>query len=472
LSFISLIHQNCSSLGVHFNALDPMKYIFFILIISVSTRCFSTKIAFQNSRKFCVNQLLLNQMRNSGLDVSFISLTNLEWSLNSGEYSYSEVSLIKNKNEVKNLTSLGFTHLLLPVYCDNSSPVYSCSSPNLLTKSSKSSTTIFKLIELNTAKKNELKLIVNTSNGNDLSLETCSNIRSFMSTLQGYLTSSNTIANEKVTDNEISANSQIIIQKPTIMVMPRKIETSRIINGEYEFTPQEKMMISALKNKFEQNKFTTFGFESTLKRVMENRQISGDVKDKQDYKSALLETAQVDFYVEFDFIESNSYQRTYDFRIRNYSTGEDVASDLKSISSSATPDEYKKFAEEILNQGAISKINTQYQLLLSEGRKINVLFTISKGSNAKFSDLKNGKKIGIHINDFMVDKAYKGIVDLDSESDFRKEVRVNIPVIDPKNGQKYQTTTFAEEIVKYLKTEAGVECDRVVSRQSINIIIK
>ena len=409
-------------------------------------------------------------MRNSGLDVSFISLTNLEWSLNSGEYSYSEVSLIKNKNEVKNLTSLGFTHLLLPVYCDNSSPVYSCSSPNLLTKSSKSSTTIFKLIELNTAKKNELKLIVNTSNGNDLSLETCSNIRSFMSTLQGYLTSSNTIANEKVTDNEISANSQIIIQKPTIMVMPRKIETSRIINGEYEFTPQEKMMISALKNKFEQNKFTTFGFESTLKRVMENRQISGDVK--QDLKSALLESAQVDFYVEFDFIESNSYQRTYDFRIRNYSTGEDVASDLKSISSSATPDEYKKFAEEILNQGAISKINTQYQLLLSEGRKINVLFTISKGSNAKFSDLKNGKKIGIHINDFMVDEAYKGIVDLDSESDFRKEVRVNIPVIDPKNGQKYQTTTFAEEIVKYLKTEAGVECDRVVSRQSINIIIK
>ena len=113
-------------------------------------------------------------------------------------------------------------------------------------------------------------------------------------------------------------------------------------------------------------------------------------------------------------------------------------------------DALKKFAEEILNQGAISKINTQYQLLLSEGRKINVLFTISKGSNAKFSDLKNGKKIGIHINDFMVDEAYKGIVDLDSESDFRKEVRVNIPVIDPKNGQKYQTTTFAEEIVKYL----------------------
>jgi hypothetical protein len=269
-----------------------------------------------------------------------------------------------------------------------------------------------------------------------------------------------------------SESSTLIISKPSIMVIPKKIEGSKWMNGEYQLSKEEKMLIAAFKNKFEDNQFTTFGFESVLKRVIENRQLNDNVLD--DIKSKILESAGMDFYVEYENLDQNNTKcdRVFDFKIRNYSTGEDVASDVKNLNSCGTADEYKNFAATILNSGAVTKINKEFSALLSNGRKITILFNISNTSQAKFSKEFNGTKLGVHINNCLQLLAYKGNLDLQSESDLRKEAFVNIPVIDESNGQKYQSTTFAEEILSYLKKYAGVECDKVVSRQVITIKIK
>ena len=70
------------------------------------------------------------------------------------------------------------------------------------------------------------------------------------------------------------------------MVIPNKINPAKLINGEYQLTKYEKMLIAAFKNKFEDNNFTTFGFESVLKRIYENRLINDNVYD--DIKSKIL----------------------------------------------------------------------------------------------------------------------------------------------------------------------------------------
>ena len=57
-----------------------------------------------------------------------------------------------------------------------------------------------------------------------------------------------------------------------------------------------------------------------------------------------------------------------------------VASDIKNINTCGTPEEFKKNAALILNQGALSKINSQYASLISEGTKVSVNFLRKKSS--------------------------------------------------------------------------------------------
>jgi hypothetical protein len=99
-------------------------------------------------------------------------------------------------------------------------------------------------------------------------------------------------------------------------------------------------------------------------------------------------------------------------------------------------------------------------------------FTISNTSDARFNKEYNGIKLGVHINNCLQSLSFKGNLELQEESDLRKQAIVNIPVIDENSGQRYQTTTYAEQIISYLKKNAGIDCDRVVSRQSINIKIR
>lgn len=266
--------------------------------------------------------------------------------------------------------------------------------------------------------------------------------------------------------------TKIKIDPPKIMVIPKKIEPSKYVNGEYLLSKEEKMLISAFKNKFEDNKFTTYGFESTLKPVLENRQMNDNVQD--DIKSKILEAAGMDFFVEYENLDQNNLKcdKVFDFKIRNYSTGEDVASDVKNLNSCGTPDDYKNFAATILNSGAISKINTQFSSLLNNGRKVSVIFTISNSSQANFNKEYNGIKLKDHIENCLQGLAFNGNLDIEGVVNLRMETTVNIPITNENTGKSYTTNTFMEDIISYIKKNANVDCESTVSKQIVNIKIK
>jgi hypothetical protein len=262
------------------------------------------------------------------------------------------------------------------------------------------------------------------------------------------------------------------IDPPKIMVIPKKIDPSKYVNGEYLLSKEEKMLISAFKNKFEDNKFTTYGFESTLKPVLENRQMNDNVQD--DIKSKILEAAGMDFFVEYENLDQNNPKcdKVFDFKIRNYSTGEDVASDVKNLNSCGTPDDYKNFAATILNSGAISKINTQFSSLLNNGRKVSVIFTISNASQTNFNKEFNGFKLKDHIENCLQGLAFNGNLDIEGVVNLRMETTINIPITNENTGKSYTTNTFSEDIIGYLKKNANVDCESSVSKQIVNIKIK
>jgi hypothetical protein len=266
--------------------------------------------------------------------------------------------------------------------------------------------------------------------------------------------------------------TKTIVVTPKIMVIPKKIDPSKYVNGEYLLSKEEKMLIAAFKNKFEDNKYTTYGFESSLKSILENRQFNDNIKD--DIKSKILESSGMDFFVEYENLDQSNPRcdKVFDFKIRNYSTGEDVASDVKSLFTCGTPDDYKNFASTILNSGAISKINTQFSSLLTNGRKVSVILTISNASQANFNKEYNGTKLKDHIENCLQGIAYNGNLDIEGVVDLRMETTINIPIINENSGKSYTTNTFSEDVVSYLKNNAGVECESSVSKQIVNIKIK
>jgi hypothetical protein len=266
--------------------------------------------------------------------------------------------------------------------------------------------------------------------------------------------------------------NKTIIASPKIMVIPKKIDPSKYVNGEYLLSKEEKMLIAAFKNKFEDNKFTTYGFESSLKSVLENRQFNDNVQD--NIKSKILESSGMDFFVEYENLDQNNTKcdKVFDFKIRNYSTGEDVASDIKSLNSCGSPEDYKSFASAILNAGAISKINTQFSSLLNNGRKVSVIFTIANSSQATFNKEYNGTKLKDHIENCLQGLAFNGNLDIEGVVNLRMETSVNIPIINENTGKSYTTNTFSEDIIGYLKKNANVECESSVSKQIVNIKIK
>ncbi len=266
--------------------------------------------------------------------------------------------------------------------------------------------------------------------------------------------------------------NKTIIASPKIMVIPKKIDPSKYVNGEYLLTKEEKMLIAAFKNKFEDNKFTTYGFESSLKSVLENRQFNDNVQD--DIKSKILESSGMDFFVEYENLDQNNTkcEKVFDFKIRNYSTGEDVASDVKNLNSCGSPEDYKSFASAILITGAMSKINTQFSSLLNNGRKVSIIFTIANSSQATFNKEYNGTKLKDHIENCLQGLAFNGNLDIEGVVNLRMETSVNIPIINENTGKSYTTNTFLEDIIGYLKKNATVECESSVSKQIVNIKIK
>ena len=314
------------------------------------------------------------------------------------------------------------------------------------------------------------------------------------------------------TNNNNSISNINNFSNPRIMVLPKKIDEKNYKNGEYYLNKEEKMIIASLKKVLEDNKLKTIGFESVIKNISERRLLQFGTK--VDLKTLILESNEADFFVEFENLnagedtnkkttnESKSQPinnkdrelmelygydtsvnsskpntdtenciKSYDFKIRNYATSEDIASDLQEINTCGSVDEYKKFANKILNNGAISKIKNEFQYLIQNGKKISVFFSFSNSSNRKFDDKIQGLRISQHIEKCIKDNSFNGNFVLGGVvNNYMSFPQVAIPFIDKNNGQTYTTPQFSNVIRDYLENYLEVK-EVTVTGSSINFIL-
>lgn len=316
-----------------------------------------------------------------------------------------------------------------------------------------------------------------------------------------------------VKTNNNSIPSIRSFSNPRIMVLPKKIDEKNYNNGEYFLKKEEKMIIASLKKVLEDNNLKTIGFESVIKNLSERRLLQSGTK--VDLKTLILESNEADFYVEFEDLGSNekipvtsknqsTFQsnenqnygtswvspdeltnqnretsnknygncpQSFDFKIRNYATGEDIASDLQEINTCGSVEEYKKFANKILNNGAISKIKDEFQYLIQNGKKISVFFSFSDSSNRKFDDKIQGLRISQHIEKFIKENSFNGNFILSGVvNNYMSFPQVAIPFIDKNNGQTYTASQFSNLIRDYLENYLEIK-EVTVTGSSINFIL-
>jgi hypothetical protein len=382
----------------------------------------------------------------------------------------------------------------------------------------------FSVLDLNKIIIKELSLKINLLNNEKLTIENFNdktNVNNFIKDILDLI--QNAEGNKKtniekselkpayVKKNNNSISNINNFPNPRIMVLPKKIDEKNYKNGEYYLKKDEKMIIASLKKVLEDNKLKTIGFESVIKNISERRLLQSGTK--VDLKTLILESNEADFYVEFENLGSNekteaksnnqstsqsnqNFQTTevsgdefgagnvetasynygncpqsFDFKIRNYATSEDIASDLQEVNTCGSVDEYKKFANKILNNGAISKIKNEFQYLIENGKKISVFFTFSNSSSKKFDDKIQGIRISQHIEKCIKDNSYNGNFILGGVvNNYMSFPQVAIPLIDKNNGQTYTTPQFSNVIRDYLENYLEVK-EVTVTGSSINFIL-
>lgn len=170
-------------------------------------------------------------------------------------------------------------------------------------------------------------------------------------------------------------------------------------------------------------------------------------------------------------VPSLGCNQNFNFKIRNYATNEDVATDIKQLNTCGSPEDYKSFAESILNDGALNKINAQFKDILTNGKKISVNFTVLNSSNASFDKTYNGVRLEEHIQNaiqaYSLTYRQNGVVN--KRMSFSE---VYIPSVNENNGQNNYPNDFALSVIKYLKDVVSLECEKTVIGQNVNINIK
>ena len=113
-----------------------------------------------------------------------------------------------------------------------------------------------------------------------------------------------------------------------------------------------------------------------------------------------------------------------------------MATDIAQLNTCGTPEDYKAFAESILNAGALKKINLEFQNILNNGKKISVHFTILNGAEVSFDKMYNELRLEEHIQNaiqsYSITYRQNGVVN--KRMSFSE---VYIPSLNDNNGQGY-----------------------------------
>lgn len=279
-----------------------------------------------------------------------------------------------------------------------------------------------------------------------------------------------------VTAPVIAQETNVQTVQPKIMVIPytKQGEDIRTI---LESDVNKRIVLTKIKEAFDNRGFTTVDFTARLKAANDNAVFTSD--NQNDLKSLIIQNSGADIYVEAenDVVLSESGNQVK-IIVTGYeiSTGNSLANTVGESGKFYT-DDIGKLASKAIENCAESFLNTmqvKFTDIVQHGKSIMVDFGFDANSEYLMSSEvgEQGLLLSDELELWMEAHAYKNNYHISGTTD-RQMIfdDVRIPLKDPNTGNNYNPNKFALEIFKFMRG-LGLQISRDIKGNTIYITIK
>lgn len=282
------------------------------------------------------------------------------------------------------------------------------------------------------------------------------------------LTSSAEDNSEEYMEESVNAIEQAL---PEIMVLPsdnllKKYkslkQTPMGVERDYQAylqnNPNNKAMVSAIQNEFNQMGYSLNDLEQTLKQLA-NRSATDEADElAKDSKTLLLASASPDIIIELDYnqtIEKKSFAKKLDYTLTFIDPYTNKVLTTKTASDSGNDG----FASSLHEQ--MPAINGElvkyFSGILTKGREISVRVTVANGANINLHDESiEGETYADWVEDYMDAHTVKGAFKLKVNT--KNELaytNVRIKTLN-KDGSQFSAYQWGREFAKSMRKNLGV----------------
>lgn len=269
------------------------------------------------------------------------------------------------------------------------------------------------------------------------------------------------------------AQNTVTVQ-PKIMVIPYVTEGVDI-RKSIESDPNIRIVLSKIREAFDNRGFSTIDFESRLKAQSMNSGLAQGAQ--QDLKSMIIQGSGADIYVETEYQISSPAVGESGVKVLmkacDVSTGSSLAnkdsysgvfrtSDVGRLAGAAV----EKVADDFLNI-----IQTKFNDIVTNGRSIMIDMKIDGTSSITFQKEYSGEELADLINDWIADHSYQNNYHIQGQSDLEiifDDVR--IPLKDT-NGRNYNIQQFDRELRQFFRS-LGIQISHTTKNNTLVITIK
>lgn len=263
--------------------------------------------------------------------------------------------------------------------------------------------------------------------------------------------------------------------QPKIMVVPY-VKEGEDIRQTIESDPNIRIVLSKIREAFDNRGFTTVDFEAKLKTVNRNNALAGSAAT--DLRAMIIQQSGADIWIEAEIIIENSSSGNSVKTIlkgNDISTGASLANQT-GYSGKFYTDDFGRLASKAVEQVADNFLNilqTKFSDIVDNGRAIivDVKFDDASALSMSAEVGSDGLALSDLLEMWMSDNAYKNNYHIQGTTDLEMIFdEVRIPLKD-ENGNNYNINKFGLKLFQYLRS-LNIQCARNTANNTLIITIK
>ncbi|MDR2564064.1 MAG: DUF6175 family protein [Prevotellaceae bacterium] len=263
--------------------------------------------------------------------------------------------------------------------------------------------------------------------------------------------------------------------QPKIMVIPYTKE-GEDIRTVLEDDVNKRVVLSKIKEAFDNRGYTTVDFTARLKAAKSNAAFAGE--NKTDVKAQIIQMSGADIYVEseMDISLSSDYGNKVKIIMQAYeiSGGNSLSNKVGQSSSFADVGTIGAKAVENCIEDFLNTMQEKFSDVVENGKSVMIQIGFDQNSSHTMSSAVGNQNLLLsdEIELWMEQNAYKNNYHLQGTSDAEMIFDdVRIPLKDLRSGNNYTLTRFGLSMYQFLRS-LGVDAKRDVKGNTLLITIQ